>query len=40
MMLSATGLSVLVWAAFAITALAPFIMIGLLLRDWRRGKLW
>lgn len=33
-------LEVLVYAALAVSALAPVILLALLYRDWREGKLW
>lgn len=33
-------LQVLVYAALAVSALAPLILLTLLYRDWKGGKLW
>tara|TARA_R110000772_G_scaffold55236_12_gene126033 strand:+ start:164 stop:283 length:120 start_codon:yes stop_codon:yes gene_type:complete len=39
-MITLTALTVLVWLALGITVLAPILLIGLLIRDFRRGDLW
>lgn len=39
-MMSLGALSVLVCIALALTICAPFLLIGLLIRDYRRGDLW
>ena len=40
MTISSTVLSIVVIAALIGSALAPIIFLTLLVRDWRRGKLW
>jgi hypothetical protein len=40
MIASETFFSALVWGAVAITVAGPFVLLGLLWRDWRAGKLW
>lgn len=40
MMASETFFSLLVWSALGITLAGPLILVGLLIRDWRAGKLW
>ena len=39
-MLSMQGLTLLVSVALFATCLAPAILLGLLVDDWRRGSLW
>tara|TARA_R100001163_G_scaffold60261_1_gene49422 strand:+ start:449 stop:568 length:120 start_codon:yes stop_codon:yes gene_type:complete len=39
-MISLSALTVLVWLALGITVLAPILLIGLLIRDNKRGDLW
>jgi hypothetical protein len=33
-------LEVMVYGALAVSALAPPVLLALLYRDWKRGKLW
>ena len=33
-------LEAMVYGALAVSALAPLILLGLLYRDWKGGKLW
>lgn len=40
MTISADALAWLVGAALSITALAPFILLGLWIRDWIKDQLW
>ncbi len=40
MMISATALSLLVGAALTVTVLAPFILLILFIRDWKKGEIW
>jgi hypothetical protein len=40
MMISTGLLAILVTVALTIVTLSPFILIGLLARDWKSGKLW
>jgi hypothetical protein len=40
MTISVTALTLLVGTAVLITALAPFVMMILWIRDWLRGQLW
>lgn len=39
-MISAGALSILVYCALTITVITPIVLITLLLRDYKRGKLW
>ena len=39
-MISATALSWLVGVALVVTVAAPLLLIGLFVRDARRGELW
>lgn len=32
--------SAVIVAALAVTSLAPIVLIGLLVRDWKKGELW
>jgi len=40
MTISVASLSLLVGTATLVTALAPFIMLILWIRDWLKGQLW
>lgn len=40
MTLSAGIFEIMVLAALAVTVIAPILLIGLLVRDWKRGHLW
>jgi len=40
MIISSTALSILVTTALIITVLAPVILMGLFIRDKKRGQLW
>jgi hypothetical protein len=40
MIISANALAWLVGIALFITVLAPFILLGLWLRDWKKDQLW
>ena len=40
MILSSTAFTLVVGAALCLTALAPLLLLVLLLRDWRKGDLW
>jgi len=40
MMISAEALGTIVVIATAIATLAPFLLIALFIRDWKRGSLW
>jgi hypothetical protein len=40
MIISSSLLSILVTLALAVVTLSPLILIGLLARDWKSGKLW
>lgn len=40
MTVSVSFLTIIVIAALAGSAIAPIVFIALLIRDWRRGKLW
>ncbi len=39
-MIGITGFEVLILGAMAVASLAPLILIGLFVRDWKRGDLW
>ena len=39
-MISATALSILVYCALGITVITPVALVLLLIRDYKRGKLW
>lgn len=39
-MISATGLTLLISVALAMTLLSPVILLGLLLKDWKEQRLW
>jgi len=39
-MISTGALTVLVFAALAITVVTPVLLIVLLIRDYKRGELW
>ena len=40
MMISIAFFSSLITIAIAITAVAPLLLLALLFRDWKRGRLW
>jgi len=40
MTISLTAFSVLVTVALAVTTAAPVLLIALLVRDWKRKRLW
>jgi hypothetical protein len=40
MILSATTFTIVIGAALCLTALAPLLLLALLLRDWKKGDLW
>ena len=40
MMLSSTAFTVAIGLAICLTALAPVLLIALLVRDWKKGDLW
>ena len=40
MIISATAFSWLIGVALVLTIAAPIILLGLLLRDWKKGELW
>jgi len=40
MTISVTAFSVLVTLALVVTTAAPVLLIALLIRDWRRKRLW
>lgn len=40
MIISVDALAVVVTFALTVTAAAPVLLLVLLLRDWRRGRLW
>ncbi|HLT92793.1 MAG TPA: hypothetical protein VKZ85_17795 [Woeseiaceae bacterium] len=40
MIISASGLAVLVSVALAVTVAAPLLLLALLVRDLKRGELW
>lgn len=40
MMASEAFFELLVWSALGITLVGPLLLIALLVRDWRAGKLW
>lgn len=40
MIISAGALATVVSIAVAITVAAPLLLIGLLIRDWKKGQLW
>jgi hypothetical protein len=40
MIISTMAFSWLVGIALALTIAAPFILLGLLLADWKKGRLW
>ena len=40
MTISLTAFSILVMVALAVTTAAPVLLIALLIRDWRRKRLW
>ncbi|MDZ7751351.1 MAG: hypothetical protein U5S82_06740 [Gammaproteobacteria bacterium] len=40
MTISSGAFEILVLAALAVTVVAPILLLGLLIRDWKRGHLW
>jgi hypothetical protein len=40
MMISSDVLAILVTVALVVVTLSPIVLIGLLTKDWKRGKLW
>lgn len=40
MIIPSTAFTIVVGAALCLTALAPLLLLGLLLRDWKKGDLW
>ncbi len=40
MTLSSSLLAVLVTTALAVVALSPLVLLALLIKDWKSGKLW
>jgi hypothetical protein len=40
MILSSTAFTFVIGAALCLTALAPLLLLVLLLRDWQKGDLW
>lgn len=40
MILSVTAFTWLVGIALSVTIAAPLLLLGLLIRDWKRGDLW
>ena len=40
MMISADALSLIVSAALAVTMVAPVVLVGIWINDWRKGRLW
>jgi hypothetical protein len=40
MTLSSDLLAILVTAALAVVTLSPLVLLGLLAKDWKSGKLW
>ncbi len=40
MTISLTAFSILVTMALAVTTAAPVLLIALLIRDWKRKRLW
>ena len=39
-MISATGLSLLVGTALLVAVCAPCVLLALVIKDWREGRLW
>lgn len=39
-MIGITVFSVMIVVALAVTSLAPLVLVGLLIRDWKKGELW
>ncbi len=40
MILSSGAFEILVLVALVVTVIAPILLLGLLIRDWKRGHLW
>jgi hypothetical protein len=40
MTLSAAALSLLIYTSLGLTVAAPLILLALLVRDWKAGRLW
>lgn len=40
MILSSTAFTIVIAGALCLTALAPLLLLALLIRDWRKGDLW
>lgn len=40
MMMSVNALSLLVYGAVLVTMVTPVVLITLLIKDWKEGKLW
>lgn len=40
MIISSGAFEILVLAALVVTVIAPILLLGLLIRDWKRGHLW
>jgi hypothetical protein len=40
MILSSTAFTIVIGIALCLTALAPLLLLALLLRDWKKGDLW
>jgi hypothetical protein len=40
MIIPATVFAWLIGVALVLTVVAPIILLGLLLRDWKKGELW
>lgn len=40
MIVSESFLSLLVTIALTVTAISPMVLLGLLVRDWRKRQLW
>lgn len=40
MMISSGTLAVIVSCALVVTLLAPLVLLGLWIKDWRKGQLW
>lgn len=39
-MIGVTVFWLMIVVALAVTSLAPIVLVGLLIRDWKKGELW